>query len=108
MADGSAQKSLFCIDTGNKNWKLLARRMSFAIGHQEFARCRSTSARNLTSFSQTPGVRYRPFCLRRRDVAGAMKQRTGSDGQPLAAKWRRLRSRDRDTGAAAARGTEPP
>jgi hypothetical protein len=36
-------------------------------------------------------------CLRRRDVAGAMKQRTGADGQPLAAKWRRARGRATET-----------
>jgi hypothetical protein len=36
-------------------------------------------------------------CLRGRDAGGAMKQRTGSDEQPLAAKWRRAGRRATET-----------
>jgi hypothetical protein len=36
-------------------------------------------------------------CLRGRDADGAMKQRPGSDGQPLAGKWRRTRVRATET-----------
>jgi hypothetical protein len=61
MADGSAQKSIFCMYPGNQNWKLLAHLTRCAINHQELARCRSTSAWNLTSVSQTSSARYPPF-----------------------------------------------
>jgi hypothetical protein len=59
MADGSAQKNIFCIHKGNRNQKLLARRMSFAISHQELARCGSTSARYLpfVCFAETRAAR---------------------------------------------------
>jgi hypothetical protein len=75
MADGSAQKNIFCIHKGNRNQKLLARRMSFAISHQELARCGSTSACNLTSFSQIIEREISAACLLRRDAGGVMKQR---------------------------------
>jgi hypothetical protein len=92
MADGSAQKTTFCIYPGNRNWKLLARLISVAISHQELARCRSTSAWNSTSVSQTSSARYRPFVY-----VAEMKEQTGSDGQQLAAKWRRARGRVTET-----------
>jgi hypothetical protein len=69
MADGSAQKSIFCIYPGNRNWMLLARRRKFANSHQALARDIG------------------------RDAGGVMKPRTGADGQLLAAKWRRGRGR---------------
>jgi hypothetical protein len=51
--------------------------MVFVMSGQELGRCGSTSARKLTSFSQTSSAKYRSFVY----VAETRAARSGGEGQ---------------------------